>query len=72
MRTRHLFLLTLLTVCTTSGYAAEADLEQESKEAGAAGKPAPPAGANTKPTPEIFVPSEEISEDFAVSFPVDI
>jgi hypothetical protein len=25
-----------------------------------------------EPSPEIFVPSEEISEDFAVSFPVDI
>ena len=25
-----------------------------------------------KPTVEIFVPSEDISEDFAVSFPVDI
>lgn len=23
-------------------------------------------------TPEVFVPSEEISEDFTVSFPVDI
>ena len=31
-------------------------------------KPAPPG----KPAPEIFVPTEEISEDFAVSFPVDI
>jgi hypothetical protein len=24
------------------------------------------------PSPEIFVPTEEVSEDFAVSFPVDI
>ena len=72
MKTRRLLLLTLLTVCTTSGYAAEADPEQESKEADAVGKPAPPASTSTKPTPEIFVPSEEISEDFAVSFPVDI
>jgi hypothetical protein len=28
--------------------------------------------ADGEPSPEIFVPSEEISEDFAVSFPVDI
>ncbi|MDH3641928.1 MAG: hypothetical protein OES38_07510 [Gammaproteobacteria bacterium] len=70
MKTRHLLLLTLLTVCTTSGYAAEADPEQEPKEAVSADKPA--AGTRTKPTPEIFVPTEEISEDFAVSFPVDI
>jgi hypothetical protein len=24
------------------------------------------------PSPEIFVPTEEVSEDFAISFPVDI
>jgi len=27
---------------------------------------------DTGPSPEVFVPSEEISEDFTVSFPVDI
>jgi outer membrane biosynthesis protein TonB len=42
----------------------------------------PPASAGTtpsgtkpaagKPTPDVFVPTEEISEDYAVSFPVDI
>ncbi len=30
------------------------------------------ASSDGEPSPEIFVPSEEISEDFAVSFPVDI
>jgi len=33
-----------------------------------AGK-SPPAG---QPTTDVFIPTEEISEDFAVSFPVDI
>lgn len=33
--------------------------------------PEPPA-AKAARTPEEFTPSEEISEDFAVSFPVDI
>ena len=72
MNARRLLLLTLLTLCATSGYAAEAEPKQDSKEDGAAGKPAPPTGASTRPTPEVFVPTEEISEDFAVSFPVDI
>ncbi|MFP6817646.1 MAG: hypothetical protein VB948_12080 [Pseudomonadales bacterium] len=30
------------------------------------------APIDDKPAEEIFVPSEDISEDFAVSFPVDI
>lgn len=30
------------------------------------------AADDGEPSPEIFVPSEDISEDFAVSFPVDI
>ncbi|MGI9286017.1 MAG: hypothetical protein ACR2P1_11560 [Pseudomonadales bacterium] len=29
-------------------------------------------GKNKKDAPEIFIPSEEISEDLSVSFPVDI
>jgi hypothetical protein len=29
-------------------------------------------GPSARETPEVFVPSEEISEDFTVSFPVDI
>lgn len=28
--------------------------------------------AEAKPSSEVFIPTEEISEDFAVSFPVDI
>jgi hypothetical protein len=34
--------------------------------------PAPKRTAKSDPSKEIFRPSEEISEDFAVSFPVDI
>jgi hypothetical protein len=33
---------------------------------------APPPASAGKPTPDVFVPTEEISEDYAVSFPVDI
>ena len=31
-----------------------------------------PAQAEAADSPEVFVPTEDISEDFAVSFPVDI
>ena len=34
--------------------------------------PANDASTNGKPSGDVFVPTEEISEDFAVSFPVDI
>lgn len=34
--------------------------------------PVPKAVVKKKSNPDIFKPSEEISEDFAVSFPVDI
>jgi hypothetical protein len=31
-----------------------------------------PAESRDGPSPDVFIPTEEISEDFAVSFPVDI
>ena len=48
--------------------------EEQSAENSVAGETQPdeteqPASVDS---PEIFIPSEEISEDFAVSFPVDI
>ena len=45
------------------GDSGEAVEQPESRTSGA---------GNEDPTPEIFVPTEEVSEDFAVSFPVDI
>lgn len=51
--------------------------ESETADSEAAGQPASPA-ESPKPSPapatspDIFIPSEEISEDFAVPFPVDI
>ena len=38
----------------------------------AADAPQSDDAAADKPSPEVFVPTEEISEDFAVPFPVDI
>ena len=40
--------------------------------AGAPGVPDSQSGEPSGPSPEVFVPSEEISEDFTVSFPIDI
>lgn len=45
---------------------------EEDSEAAATGQDNAHAGADTEPTSDVFVPSEEISEDFAVAFPVDI
>jgi hypothetical protein len=68
---------------TATSSAAEADppkSEAEDAPDAAAGSDAgtgtaaaddPPAARNG-PSPDVFVPTEEISEDFAVSFPVDI
>ena len=62
------------------GYAAEADSESEKDSA--KDQPTPgvqsttsagaPKKKDKKEGGDIFQPSEEISEDFAVSFPVDI
>ena len=47
------------------------DAGKEEARAEAASEPEP-ATSNTTSSSEPFVPSEEISEDLAVSFPVDI
>lgn len=58
--------------------AQEADTQNEQKPAAGDTKeqkttePAKAAANDKKPTPDTFTPSEEISEDLSVSFPVDI
>ena len=45
------------------------EIESKADDAEAPDEPEPP---QSEPAAEIFVPSEDISEDFAVPFPVDI
>ena len=52
--------------------AAEADAPEQEDPAPAAPAPAPPATDDAPPPAEVFVPTEAISEDIAVPFPVDI
>lgn len=42
------------------------------EDASAAEQDPAPANANVEAPAEVFLPSEEISEDYAVAFPVDI
>ncbi len=76
--TSRWLLIVLLTTLTAHASAAEGEKSrQDPLENGAAddsGSPSEPADppAGDVPTAEVFVPTEEISEDFAVSFPVDI
>lgn len=51
---------------------ATADPQAQDATAAPAQTPAPAAAAGTAKSPDSFVPSEEISEDLSVSFPVDI
>ena len=66
-----------LAVLAAHAIAADApvnsDISEEQTEA-VEPQSAEPTNApiDDKPVEEIFVPSEDISEDFAVSFPVDI
>jgi len=82
---RLLSILLLALACATGVMAQDAGAPASSntpaEPKGAESKatppaPAPSAGAVTAkpntPTPESFTPSEEISEDLSVSFPVDI
>ena len=51
------------------------DVEAADAAAGAPGAdtdPQPTADEDAAESAEVFIPTEEISEDFAVSFPVDI
>jgi hypothetical protein len=52
--------------------AAEATADAEAKEDSAAEDAEKPASDKSANNSEVFIPTEEISEDFAVSFPVDI
>lgn len=83
---RHIVLLGVLLACTPIGFVAQAQDEnnteqQEQRQAAEADAQAaeqeqeeteertPSVGGNS---PDTFVPSEGISEDLSVSFPVDI
>jgi hypothetical protein len=62
---------TLLLGITFPSLAAEAAEAEPAEQTGTADEAAEePAEADR--SSEVFIPSEEISEDFAVSFPVDI
>ncbi len=54
---------------TSQSLAAEADAEPTPTAGTEDGDDEAPSG---NPSGEVFIPTEEISEDFAVSFPVDI
>ena len=73
----HTFLITLAFACPMGVWAAEA--EQATGTATAPAEPADPDESKSgeqrsdpEGNTEVFIPTEEISEDFAVSFPVDI
>lgn len=63
-----------LAVLATHAIAADAPVTSEKQTEAVEPESAESTNApiEVKPAPEIFVPSEDISEDFAVSFPVDI
>jgi hypothetical protein len=61
-------------VTPNAGVAQAAQTEEPAKTteaAAAADKPSEDKNTD-QPSSEVFIPSEDISEDFAVSFPVDI
>ncbi len=79
----HTFLLAAcLLLPGTAVYAAEAESgeeenakeprEKQTQDAKKAADAKKEQSRNKSKDKEIFIPSEEISEDFAVSFPVDI
>ena len=63
-----------LAVLAVHAIAADAPVNSENQTEAVEPQSAEPTNApiDDKPAEEIFVPSEDISEDFAVSFPVDI
>ncbi len=80
LHTFFLALCVLLAGVTANGAESESGAEQSGQQSGekqtqeskkAADAKKQQSGNKTKDK-EIFIPSEEISEDFAVSFPVDI
>ena len=48
------------------------DGDDQPPEVAAPAETGSPGDSDANGEPEVFVPTEEISEDFAVSFPVDI
>ena len=77
-RTRRLQAVALGMALVSWGASAPFGWSAEPAEDGARGETVEQPESSTsgagkeEPTPEIFVPTEEVSEDFAVSFPVDI
>lgn len=77
-RTRRLQTVVLGMALASWGAAAPFVWSAEPAEDGSSGETVEQPESRTSsaekqnPTPEIFVPTEEVSEDFAVSFPVDI
>lgn len=65
-----LFLLGTAAVFTSSPLACAAEAAEAAEDPAPDAQPA--AEAEHPPASEVFIPTEEISEDFAVSFPVDI
>jgi hypothetical protein len=59
------------TAATATEAGPDAEVEGETGAADTAAADEPPAATNGS-SPDVFVPTEEISEDYAVSFPVDI
>lgn len=73
---RRLLAATLLAgwIFSTLVHAAEAEPSATSSETDSEANSQPESAATdqTSSTSEVFIPTEDISEDFAVSFPVDI
>lgn len=65
-------LLLLGLVCGTSFAAEPPATDSATSESAESEDATTGAPTGTGPSPDIFVPTEEISEDFAVPFPVDI
>ena len=77
MNTHRLLHFTIATLLLAAAGFWSAAVPAFAQEADAATDPAaaedPDSDAGTgEPSVEVFIPTEEISEDFAVSFPVDI
>ena len=73
---RAVLLVTLLTGWMISGTVNAAEAEQSATtsepESEASSQPDQSDSDNAASSSEVFIPTEDISEDFAVSFPVDI
>ena len=76
MKLKHLITAWLIGLCATAAIAEEAkssDKTDESKKpTETRERPVADDGKRSRRPGDVFKPSEEISEDFAVSFPVDI